>query len=134
MQPSISLRWKLSHSLDHLWMLGFTVLASLLLFLNLGDLPLKDWDEGLVAQVAKEIWQAPAGSLTWLHPTLWGEPYLNKPPLMHWLIAGLYGLAGLHEWTARLPSASLTLLSVPLLYCLSCFTVACLPYLPPPFI
>lgn len=119
MQSAISLRWKLSHSLDHLWMLGFTALAALLLFLNLGDLPLKDWDEGLVAQVAKEVWQAPAGSLTWLHPTLWGEPYLNKPPLMHWLMAELYGLAGLHEWTARLPSASLTLLSVPLLYCLS---------------
>ncbi|MBW4467126.1 MAG: glycosyltransferase family 39 protein [Pegethrix bostrychoides GSE-TBD4-15B] len=104
--------------IDQLWTLGFTAAALLLLTVNLG-LPLKDWDEGLVAQVAREIYQAPAGSFTWLFPTLWGEPYFNKPPLLHGLIAMLYGLAGVHEWTARLPSAGLTLASVPLLYRLS---------------
>ncbi len=103
-------------AVDRLWMLGLTLAATLLLTLNLGNVPLKDWDEGLVAQVAREIWQAPAGSLTWLHPTLWGEPYFNKPPLVHWLIAGLYSIAGVNEWTARLPSAVFTILSVPLFY------------------
>jgi 4-amino-4-deoxy-L-arabinose transferase-like glycosyltransferase len=98
------------------YLLGLTGAAAVLLFINLGNVPLKDWDEGLVAQVAREIWQAPAGSLTWLHPTLWGNPYFNKPPLMHWLIAGLYSIAGVSEWTTRLPSACLTLLSVPLFY------------------
>lgn len=101
---------------DRLWWLGLSLAALVLLTWQLGDVPLKDWDEGLVAQVAREIWQSPAGSLTWLYPTLWGEPYFNKPPLMHWLIATLYRIGGVNEWTARLPSAILTTLSVPLFY------------------
>lgn len=94
------------------------LLAALLLFCSdLGGVPLRDWDEGTVAQVAREIsqgqtWQA------WLHPQLWGDPYLNKPPLMHGLIALAYRLWGVHTWTARLPGAVLTALSVPLLYVL----------------
>lgn len=100
-----------------LWIGIGLLIASLLLFtINLGSLPLRDWDEGLVAQVAKEIWQAPAHTLTWLHPTLWGQPYFNKPPLVHSLIAVAYSIAGVNEWTARLPGAILSALSVPLLY------------------
>lgn len=102
--------------IDRLWLSGFAIAALILLLLNLGTQPLKDWDEGLVAQVAREIWQAPAGTSTWLYPTLWGEPYFNKPPLIHWMIAGFYQIAGVHEWTARLPSALLTWLSVLLFY------------------
>ncbi|MFM7426742.1 MAG: ArnT family glycosyltransferase, partial [Elainella sp.] len=118
MQSSPALGWKKwAMATDTLWLIGLTAAAALLLGINLGQMPLKDWDEGLVAQVAKEIWQNPGS--TWLHPTLWGEPYLNKPPLLHWLIAGLYGLGGVNEWTTRLPSASLTLISVPLFYSLS---------------
>lgn len=108
-----------AQTIDRLWLWGFTAAAALLLTANLGGLPLKDWDEGLVAQVAREIYQAPAGSLTWLFPTLWGEPYFNKPPLLHGLIAAFYAVGGVNEWTARLPSAGLTLASVPLLYSLS---------------
>lgn len=102
--------------IDRLWLCGFAIAALILLLLNLGTQPLKDWDEGLVAQVAREIWQAPAGTSTWLYPTLWGEPYFNKPPLIHWMIAGFYQIAGVHEWTARLPGALLTWLSVLLFY------------------
>ena len=105
-----------SQRIDWLWICGLTASALLLLTANLGSLPLKDWDEGLVAQVAREIYQAPVGRFTWLFPTLWGEPYFNKPPLVHGLIAALYAIGGVNEWTARLPSASLTLASVPLLY------------------
>jgi 4-amino-4-deoxy-L-arabinose transferase-like glycosyltransferase len=101
---------------DRLWLIGLLLAALLLYFMNLGSLPLRDWDEGIVAQVAREIYRAPAGSQTWLYPTLLGEPYLNKPPLMHWLIAGAYAIAGVNEWTARAPGAFLTALSVPLLY------------------
>ena len=107
-----------SQSIDRLWMVGLTTAAALLLLANLGGLPLKDWDEGLVAQVAREIYQAPVNRLTWLFPTLWGEPYFNKPPLVHGLIALLYAIGGINEWTARLPSAGFTLASVPLLYSL----------------
>lgn len=94
------------------------LLAALLLFgINLGGLPLRDWDEGTVAQVAREIWRATTGSWCWLYPTtLGGEPYQNKPPLMHLLIAWAYCLGGVNEWTTRLPGAIISAISVPLLY------------------
>lgn len=103
-------------SLDRAWFFGLLIAALVLYLTDLGGLPLRDWDEGIVAQVAREIWRAPAGTQTWLHPTLAGEPYLNKPPLMHWLVAVAYAIGGVNEWTTRLPGAILTAFSVPLLY------------------
>lgn len=102
--------------LDWLWGVGLFLAALVLLGTHLGELPLRDWDEATVAQVAREIWQAPEGSRRWLFPTLWGQPYLNKPPLIHALIALCYHLGGGLEWTARLPSVLLTALSVVFLY------------------
>lgn len=108
---------------DPLWMVALGSAALLLLTVNLGGVPLRDWDEGTVAQVAREIWRShtdpasfPAGSLTWLYPTLEGQPYLNKPTLIHILIAQCFAIGGVNEWMARLPGALLTALSVPLLY------------------
>jgi 4-amino-4-deoxy-L-arabinose transferase-like glycosyltransferase len=101
---------------DGVWLTVLLLAAVLLFSVNLGGLPLRDWDEGTVAQVAREIWRAPADSLRWLYPTLGGEPYHNKPPLLHLLIAWAYSLGGVNEWTTRLPGAILTAISVPLLY------------------
>ena len=51
-------------------------LLTLLLWLpGLGNLPLRDWDEGRVATVAR--------STTTLLPRKWEQPYLNKPPGLH---------------------------------------------------
>ncbi|MGK7871885.1 MAG: ArnT family glycosyltransferase [Xenococcaceae cyanobacterium] len=102
--------------IESLCIVGLLLAALVLFGINLGSLPLRDWDEGTVAQVAKEIWQDGTDSLDWLFPTLWGEPYMNKPPLVHGLIAFVYSLGGVNEWTTRLPGAMLTALSVPLLY------------------
>jgi 4-amino-4-deoxy-L-arabinose transferase-like glycosyltransferase len=96
---------------------GSLFLVALPLFLvNLGNVALRDWDEGIVAQVARDILRSPINSLVWLYPTLQGEPYLNKPPLVHWLVALCFRLGGVNEWMARLPGAVLTALSVPLVY------------------
>ncbi|AFY48058.1 PMT family glycosyltransferase, 4-amino-4-deoxy-L-arabinose transferase [Nostoc sp. PCC 7524] len=103
---------------DRLWLVVLLMAALLLFSVNLGGVPLQDWDEGTVAQVAKEIWRAPTDAMRWLYPTFGGEPYHNKPPLLHILIAGAYSVGGVSELTTRLPSAILTALSVPLLYCL----------------
>ncbi|MEH2313193.1 MAG: glycosyltransferase family 39 protein [Nostoc sp.] len=105
--------------IDWVWLIVLLLAAVLLFSINLGGLPLRDWDEGTVAQVAREIWHAPAGSMRWLYPTLGGEPYYNKPPLMHLLIAWAYSLGGENELTTRLPGAILTATSVPLLYCIA---------------
>jgi 4-amino-4-deoxy-L-arabinose transferase-like glycosyltransferase len=41
----------------------------------------------------------------WIVPEIGGKPYLRKPPLLNWAIAGSFGLTGARsEWTARLPS------------------------------
>ena len=101
--------------IDQLLVLGLLLAALLLFTINLG-IPLRDWDEGTVAQVAREIASAPVQSLKWLYPTLAGEPYLNKPPLIHILIAASYKVFGINEWSTRLLPASLTAISIPLLY------------------
>lgn len=103
--------------LELLCIFGLLLAALILYSINLGELPLRDWDEGTVAQVAKEIYQAPFSQLKWLFPTLWDEPYLNKPPLIHNLIALSYAFWGVNEFSSRIVGAFLTALSVPLLYC-----------------
>lgn len=102
---------------DRVWLFCLWGAALLLFCLDLQGVPLRDWDEGTVAQVAREISRSNTWA-AWLHPQLWGQPYLNKPPLMHGLIAGVYQFWGVHTWTARLPGAVLSATSVPLLYLL----------------
>lgn len=107
------------HSKHHVdWLWGAVLLAAALVLFctNLGGLPLRDWDEGTVAQVAREIWRGAPDSQSWLFPSVWGKPYINKPLLVHWLMAIAYSLGGVNEWTSRLPGALLTAFSVPLLY------------------
>jgi 4-amino-4-deoxy-L-arabinose transferase-like glycosyltransferase len=107
-----------SAGIELLWVFCLLIVSLILFTSSLGGLPLRDWDEGTVAQVAKEMAFAPWSDRLWLFPTLLGEPYLNKPPFMHWLIAIAYRLGGVNEWTARLPGATLSAISVPLLYSL----------------
>ncbi|NEP61963.1 MAG: glycosyltransferase family 39 protein [Symploca sp. SIO2G7] len=74
-------------------------------------LPLRDWDEGTIASVARGM----VTSGDWVYPTLYGGPYLNKPPLVEWLMAVGY-TAGISEWTSRLLPATVSAMAVPLLY------------------
>tara|TARA_E500000178_G_scaffold88924_1_gene87768 strand:+ start:419 stop:2032 length:1614 start_codon:yes stop_codon:yes gene_type:complete len=102
-------------------------LAALGLLLVPGlDLPLRDWDEGIVARVALERAEALQallrgdGSLTeLLLPTYWGAPYLNKPPGLH-LLSALPQIPWLAAeqlpppWSVRLMPALLASAVVPL--------------------
>ena len=105
--------------LEFFYFFGLFCVAITLYSFHLGDLPLRDWDEGTFAQVAKEIYQSSFQDSHWLFPTIWNEPYLNKPPLIHTLTALVYSFAGVNEFTTRIVGASLTALSVPLLYSLA---------------
>ena len=97
---------------DLVWSLGLLVAACALWGINLGGVPLRDWDEGNYAAIAKAMYRTG----NWLYPMLNGNPYLNKPPLLEWLTAGSYKLSGVSDWTTRLPAAFLSACAVPLLY------------------
>jgi 4-amino-4-deoxy-L-arabinose transferase-like glycosyltransferase len=69
-------------------------------------------DEGRYAQIPKEM--LTHGS--WVVPTLQGEPYLDKPPLMYWLTALSYKAFGVTPEAARLVPAVCVHLTILLLY------------------
>lgn len=93
------------------------LLSSLVLFLiNLGKLPLLDMNEGITAQIAKKIAQDSGTIVDWIFPTLGDKLYFAQPPLVHDLIAIAYKLAGINEFTTRLPGALLGATSVVLIY------------------
>jgi 4-amino-4-deoxy-L-arabinose transferase-like glycosyltransferase len=41
----------------------------------------------------------------WVIAHLDGVPYMEKAPLLYWLIAGFYLVFGVHDWVARIPIA-----------------------------
>ena len=86
---------------------------ALLLYGNL-SFHLLEPDEGRYAEIPREM----AERDVWVVPTLQGEPYLDKPPLMYWLVRISYECFGISEWSARLVPAlcvHLTILAVYLL-------------------
>ncbi|MGB3693923.1 MAG: glycosyltransferase family 39 protein [Spirulinaceae cyanobacterium] len=77
------------------------VLSAIVLLWKLGQGSLKDWDEAIYAQIAKEIVQS--GDWLTLH---WGYyPWFHKPPLFMWVTALFYRLFEVNEFWARAASA-----------------------------
>ncbi len=67
------------------------------------DGSLRDWDESVYAQVAKEN----LASDDWYNLYWNGEPWIDKPPLMIWVTRLVYQVFGVGQWQARLGSAFL---------------------------
>ena len=85
--------------------LGLAILwlfAYFLAMYELGNSPLRDFDEATVARVALELSQK--SGIDTLLPSIWGEAYLNKPPGLHWLIAGFINFTNLWHNDKELPS------------------------------
>ena len=77
------------------------VVAAIVLFYRLGDPALKNWDEAIYAEVAKEIVQSGDWlTLHWQH-----ADWFEKPPLTFWVMTGLFRLFGVNEFSARAVSA-----------------------------
>ncbi len=86
--------------------------AGIALFLwQLGSTGLVDETPPLFASAARRM----AATGDWLTPRVNGLPRYDKPPLVYWLMAFLYGLPGhniwdpLGTWAARIPSALSTI-------------------------
>lgn len=82
-------------------LLALVAVAACLFFLALGRLPLTEPDEGRNAEVAREMLVLH----DWITPHYDTLPYLDKPAVFFWLVAGSFRLFGLSALAARLPSA-----------------------------
>lgn len=76
------------------------VLPAALLYPSLG-FHLFEPDEGRYAQIPREM----LARGDWVVPHLQGEPYLDKPPLLYWLVMVSYSIFGAADWSARLAPA-----------------------------
>ena len=92
--PEVKLSWR--------YLSCLVVLCGLAFGLGLGSSTRLTYHEAFVAQGAREI----LSSGHWWHPTIGGLPWLEKPPLPFWLVAGLGWCTGtISPSVARLPSA-----------------------------
>ena len=87
------------------------LLASLILFWNLGGYALWNYDEARHAEVAREIFSA-TDVRGWVVPSLNGRPYYDKPILFYWLVSAAYGVGGVDELSARAVPAIAALVTV----------------------
>lgn len=76
------------------------VVPALFLYPRL-DFRLLDPDEGRYAEIPREMLAAD----DWIVPRLQGEPYLDKPPLLYWLVMLSYQAFGTSAASARLVPA-----------------------------
>ena len=68
-----------------------------MLFYRTYDLPLQDYRETRYAEIACEVLERQ----DWLAPHLNGSLYVNKPPLVSWLVALSFTALGRNERAAR---------------------------------
>lgn len=99
-----------SQKIGDLIFFGIFSLAGFLLFL--GDVPLLEGIEGVLAEQAREM----AVTNWYLGVTLNFEAQPMAPPLMVWLQAISIKIFGVSAWSVRLPGALMTMLSGLLLY------------------
>lgn len=104
----------MSHAAMRRFAVGVGLLALLFaLGYRLGSPALfDDPNDAQYAEVAREMVE----SGNWISPQLDYVLFLNKPPLLYWLIASSYALFGISERAARIPGVLVTLLTVCLLY------------------
>jgi 4-amino-4-deoxy-L-arabinose transferase-like glycosyltransferase len=62
---------------------------------------LMDDVDAVQAQIARNM----LSSGDWVTARLDGVAYLEKPPLLYWMIAASYQIFGAHDWVARIPVA-----------------------------
>jgi 4-amino-4-deoxy-L-arabinose transferase-like glycosyltransferase len=105
--PSFGSQKRMSRPAPLLFLLG-----CLLFFFALGNHQLQGSTEARVAGIAMGMHL----DNDWVTPRLFGQPFLEKPPLSLWLNAGAIRVFGGSPWAVRLASAFAGLFSVMLLY------------------
>lgn len=91
--------------------IALSFMALLLCFSGMG-LPLQEPEESRYAEIPRQMLE----SGNWIVPTLNGQVYADKPPLLYWLVMASYRLFGVHDWAARLVSCTCAFLTILLTY------------------
>jgi 4-amino-4-deoxy-L-arabinose transferase-like glycosyltransferase len=93
--------------------LALIAFCGFLFFAGLQVIGLVGADEPRYAQIAREMLQRG----DWVTPVLYGQPWLEKPPLYYWSAMLAYkATGGVSDWAARLPSAVLCSLMIFFIY------------------
>ena len=82
------------------------VAAAVFLGCILSPPSLMDDVDAVQAQIARNM----LDSGDWVTARLDGVPYLEKSPLVYWMMAASFRVLGVHDWAARLPIALCTVL------------------------
>jgi len=88
------------------------VLFAAILFFLCPHAPLLEPQEPRYAEIPRQMLSE--GRL--LVPVLHGQPYLDKPPLLYWMVMSSYAVFGVHDWAARLVPGLAGVLTVLLTY------------------
>lgn len=98
--------WKFLWEYDFFPLIFLILLSFFLFFFPFSNnRPLWEPDEGMHAQVSKEILE----SGDWITPRFNGEKFFDKPILHYWLVSLSFLLFDVNEFAARLPAALLGL-------------------------
>ncbi len=92
--------------------LALLLLVAGLLFFTKLRAPLLEPQEPRYAEIPRQMLQAG----NFVVPILHGEPYLDKPPLLYWLVMASYSLFGVSDHAARLVPGLAGVLTVLLTY------------------
>jgi 4-amino-4-deoxy-L-arabinose transferase-like glycosyltransferase len=96
-------------------LLGFTTFFigyGLVPYLGGSVLGLVGADEPRYAQVAREM----LARHDFITPVLYGKPWLEKPALYYWRAMFTFKDFGVHDWSARIPSAEFAFILIVLIY------------------
>jgi 4-amino-4-deoxy-L-arabinose transferase-like glycosyltransferase len=90
------------------------LITCIFVFAGLGSYSILDNNEGLYAQIAREMLYS-GDWRHWVIPHLNTLVYMEKPPLLYWLTAASFAIFGESDWSARLVPACAALGTVHLL-------------------
>jgi 4-amino-4-deoxy-L-arabinose transferase-like glycosyltransferase len=86
--------------------------CAFLFYFGLSAFGLVGADEPRYAQIAREMLERH----DLVTPTLYGKPWLEKPPLYYWRAMESYWAVGVSDWAARVPSATAATFMVVVIY------------------
>ncbi|MBV9669734.1 MAG: glycosyltransferase family 39 protein, partial [Acidobacteriales bacterium] len=93
-------------------LIAVVAVSCFLFFHGLGSIGLAGADEPRYAQIAREM----LARHDWVTPVLYGKVWLEKPALYYWRAMLSYSTFGVHDWVARMPSATFAFWMVVVVY------------------